>query len=92
MSHTNIPGVAAKSTPFLSERENSRAVDLIERAERSGPYCLCGRHMIAVADDHSVWMECSSRSEPTTGLSGLISRLTAFGHTRRLIMDLPSAV
>ncbi len=90
MTHTNVPGVAAKPTPYLSERENQHVVDIIERAERSAPYCLCGRHMIAVADDDRIWMECSSRTEPKSGLSAFVSRLTAFGHTRRPIMDLPA--
>ncbi len=90
MTHTQVPGLAARPGPFLTERENQRAVDLIERAERSAPYCNCGRHMLAVADSGSVWLECSSRGEDKTGLSGLVGRLTAFSHTRSLIMELPS--
>jgi hypothetical protein len=89
MAHTNIPGVAAKPAPFLSERDNQRAVDLIESAERSAPYCACGRHMIAVANDSQVWLECSSQREEKSGLAGLVARITAFGHTRRMIMELP---
>jgi hypothetical protein len=91
MTHTHVPGVATQSAPFLSERENERAVDLIESAERSAPYCACGRHMIAVADSGQVWLECSSRSEEKSGLSGLVARITAFGHTRRVIMELPTS-
>jgi hypothetical protein len=89
MAHTNIPGVAAKPAPFISERDNQRAVDLIESAERSAPYCACGRHMIAVANDSQVWLECSSQREEKSGLAGLVARITAFGHTRRMIMELP---
>jgi len=89
MAHTNIPGVAAKPAPFLSERDNQRAVDLIESAERSAPYCACGRHMIAVAHRSQVWLECSSQREEKAGLAGLVARITAFGHTRRMIMELP---
>jgi hypothetical protein len=76
--------------PFLSERENQRAVDLIEEAERSAPYCLCGQHMLAVAEGEQVWLECSGRIEQKTGLAGILARLTAVGHTRRLIMELPA--
>ena len=90
MAHTQTPGVAAQPAPFLTERDNQRAVDLIESAERSAPYCLCGRHMLAVATDHQVWLECSSRAEEKPGLAAIISRITAVGHTRRMIMDLPS--
>ena len=90
MTHTHIPGIAAQPSSFLADHENERAIDLIESAERSAPYCPCGRHMIAVADDGRVWLECSSQSEEKTGLGGFFSRLTAFGHTRRMIMELPA--
>jgi len=91
MAHTQAPVIDDRPTPSLNERENERAVNLIENAERSAPYCLCGRHMIAVADGDQVWLECSSRSEERVGLSGFFSRLTAFGHNRRMITELPSA-
>jgi len=90
MTHTQVPGVTTQQRPFLSERENQRAVDLIEHAERSAPYCLCGSHMIAVAHGEEVWLECSSRSEQKSGLSGLVARVASFAHTRRLIIDLPA--
>ncbi len=91
MTHTQVPGVAAQRTPFLSERENERAVDLIESAERSAPYCLCGRHMIATADGTQIWLECASRTEEKSGISAVFARLTALGHTRRMIMELPGS-
>jgi len=76
---------------FLAERENQRAVELIEAAERSAPYCLCGSHMLAVARGGEVWLECATQVRTRDGLSGLLSRLTAFGHTRRMIMEIPPA-
>ena len=90
MTHTQATGIAAQPSPFLTTHETERAIELIESAERSAPYCLCGRHMIAIADGDQVWLECSSQIEEKTGLSGFFSRLTAFGHTRRMIMQLPS--
>ena len=90
MTHTQVPGVAAQPAPFLNERDNERAVDRIESAERSAPYCLCGRHMIAVADDSRVCLECVARSEEKTGVAALFARITSFGHTRRMIMELPA--
>ena len=90
MAHTQNPGVAAQAAPFLTERDNQRAVDLIESAERSAPYCLCGQHMLAVADGEQIWLKCSSRTEERTGFAALISRVTAVGHTRRMIMELPT--
>lgn len=89
MAHTQVPGMAAKPASFLSERENERAVDLIESAERSAPYCLCGRHMMVVADSDSIALECSSRTEERSGLAALFARVTAFSHSRRTIMELP---
>ena len=90
MTHTQVPGVAQRA-PFLTERENQRAVDLIESAERSSPYCLCGSHMIAVGHGEEVWLECSTRSEASAGLAGFFAKITAIGHTRRMIMEFPSA-
>jgi hypothetical protein len=89
MAHTNIPGVAVKPAAFLDERDNQRAVDLIESAERTAPYCACGRHMIAVAQGDAIWLECSSLRDERFGLAGLVARITALGHTRRMIMELP---
>jgi hypothetical protein len=91
MTHTQVPGIAGQTTTFLSERENERAVDLIESAERSAPYCPCGRHMIATAEGTQVWLECVSRTEEKSGVSAMFSRLTALGHTRRMIMELPGS-
>jgi hypothetical protein len=90
MTHTQVPGVAARPAPYLSERDNARAVDLIESAERSAPYCPCGRHMVAVAEGGRIWLECSGRGQERSGLGGLVARLTAFSHTRRMILELPA--
>jgi hypothetical protein len=90
MTHTQVPGMAAPRTSVLSERENQRAVDVIESAERSAPYCPCGRHMIAVADGAQIWLECSGRGQEKTGFAGLLARITAFSHSRHVILELPS--
>ena len=91
MTHTHIPGVAAQPASSLTERENQRAVDIIERAEATAPYCLCGRHMLAIADGDAIWLECSSRTEPKSGWRAFVARIAAFGHTRHMIMQLPAA-
>ena len=90
MTHTQVPGVAAQPTPFLAEHENQRAVDLIESAERSAPYCLCGAHMLAVAEGAEVWLECSERRRERSALFAAFARLTGWSHSRRLIMELPT--
>jgi hypothetical protein len=91
MTHIRVPDIAAHPAAFLTERENLRAVDLIESAERSAPFCLCGQHMVAVAEGDRVWLECAGRLGEKTGLAGIVARLTAIGHTRQPILDLPSA-
>ncbi len=91
MTQSQAAGFTTRPTPFLSERENERAVELIESAERSAPYCLCGSHMVAVAHGDELWLECAEQLRDKAGLSGLVARLMAFSHARRMIMRLPSA-
>jgi hypothetical protein len=91
MTQSQSPGIAAQPTPFLAAHENERAVDLIESAERSAPYCHCGSHMVAVARDGHVWLECAQLSTEKSGISAILARLTSFGHSRRMIMELPTA-
>lgn len=91
MTHTHTPGLTRESASHLSERDNQRAVDLIEAAERSNPYCACGEHMIAVAHDENIWLECSSTTRSRSGLAGIFDRIVSFTHTRRMIMEVPSA-
>lgn len=56
-------GISARE---LNTQEHARAVDMIEAAERSAPYCLCGAHMLAVADETgAIWLECSERGSAT---------------------------
>lgn len=76
---------------ILDERENERAVERIEEAERMASTCLCGSHMMAVAHGDAIWLECAARDQERTGLAGLLARLTAFTHTRRMIMRVPVA-
>jgi hypothetical protein len=74
---------------FLSERENTRAVELIEAAERGATSCLCGSHMLAVAHDDGIWLECAGELREKDGLAGFVARLMAFTHSRRKIMEIP---
>ena len=67
-------------------------MDRIERAERESPFCLCGAPNAAVAHGDTVWLECSTLRQPSSGLSGLLSRLAlGIGHTRQVIVELPRA-
>lgn len=91
MTQSHTAGLTPRPTPFLTERDNQRAVELIESAERLAPHCLCGSHLMAVAHGDQVWLECAEQGRERTGLSGLMSRLMAFSHTRRMIVELPAA-
>lgn len=91
MTQSQSAGLATRRTTFLTERDNQRAVELIESAERSAPYCLCGSHMLAVAHHDEVWLECAEQGRSKRGITGLVARLTAFTHTRRMITQLPTA-
>ena len=66
------PGLAAEQL-----HGQLHPLDLIENAERSNPHCLCGAHMIAVAHDDRVWLECTPRNTERQGLSSILARLKA---------------
>jgi hypothetical protein len=86
MTKSQDAGTTTRHT--LSERENQHAVEMIEAAERSAPYCACGSHMLAVARGDEVWLECAEDKREKGGVAGLVARLTAFTHTRRMVMQL----
>lgn len=91
---TNQAPAAIPANPYvrLSEAENQRAVERIESAERESPHCLCGASMIAAAHDGSVWLECVDQPAKGSGITGFIASIKrSLGHTRRIIMELPTA-
>jgi hypothetical protein len=95
MTFPNNPGIAGGvehglGARALDAREQARVVDMIEAAERSAPYCSCGAHMLAVADESgAIWLECSERERDRDGLAAIYARLTSWTHTRRKIMERP---
>ncbi|MDQ2959530.1 MAG: hypothetical protein M3R48_00550 [Candidatus Dormibacteraeota bacterium] len=67
---------------------NTKAVALIERAERERPCCDCGQPMVSVARDGGMWLECASRQGPaSSSVRRLLAALTTANHSRRLILD-----
>ena len=85
---TTAENAQGLTTRELNASEQARAVDMIESAERSAPYCPCGAHMLAVADESgAVWLECSERSRERNALEAVIAKLTGWTHTRRMIME-----
>jgi hypothetical protein len=89
MTQTHAAGMTTRPTTMLTTRENERAVEQIEAAERTSPYCPCGSHMLAIAHGDEVWLECAAQSQPRSGVRALLARLTAIGHARRMILVLP---
>lgn len=90
MTQSQTAGFTTRPMPTLTERENQRAVELIESAERTA-YCHCGSHMLAVAQGDEIWLECAEHTKERAGVAALVARLTALAHSRRRIMELPSA-
>lgn len=92
---TERPAAGTQARPPtipLSEAENRRAVDLIERAERRHPFCACGAANGAVARGQTIWLECSRLSEPRHGFRASLARYAAgVGHTRHAIVELSSS-
>lgn len=86
MTQSQSAGFTTRPMPILTERENQRAVEIIESAERAMPHCPCGSHMLAVAEADGVWLECAEHTRERTGVAALVARLTALGHSRRRIM------
>ena len=87
---TTAESAQGLTTPELNAHEHARAVDMIESAERSAPYCACGAHMVATADESgSVWLECSERNRERNALEAAFAKLTGWAHTRRLIIEEP---
>ena len=61
-------------------------IDLVERTERAGPTCACGRPMIAAAHGSELWLECLALRDPRPRRLGrLATRLG--GHERRLLLE-----
>ena len=66
----------------------NRAVDLIEQRHRETPFCVaCGAATVTVADDGTVWLQCSTMNEPKSRFRRLISLDSLAGHTHTPILD-----
>jgi hypothetical protein len=69
--------------------ENWAAIEAIEQAESTTPFCSCGELTSAAARDGNVWLECISlREEPTGGtIVRFLRSIMAPVHVRELIID-----
>ena len=71
--------------------DQSRVVDLIEKANDARPFCPCGRHTTTVWRDGIVWLECASLSDPRDGvIARLVAAATAPVHIKIRIIDVPA--
>jgi hypothetical protein len=73
----------------MATTDNTRIVELIERAERETPFCDCGEPAAAVAQDRQIWLSCTAHQNPAEGstLRRLLATLASTGHTRKLLVD-----
>jgi hypothetical protein len=70
--------------------DQARAVDLIETAVDTRPFCFCGRHTTPVWRDGVVWLECSSLGDPRDGvIARIVAAATTPAHLRTPIVDIP---
>ena len=75
------------TNPSAAVRElydRQQMLQLIEDAMRDEPYCDCGAPMTVEADGDSLWLECPTFTEPSTGrLAWLRSGIRVALHERR---------
>ena len=72
--------------------DQTRVVDLIEKANDARPFCPCGRHTTPVWRDGVVWLECASLSERPDGvIARVVAVATSPIHVRTPIIDVPAA-
>ena len=70
----------------------TRIIDTIERAERESPTCpRCQAPTVAEWRDGTMWLVCSSLSEPKSALRRLLTVDPAAWHTNRPIPGLEAA-
>jgi hypothetical protein len=72
----------------MPKKDNTRIVELIERAERETPFCDCGRPMAATAEDRGIWLRCTAHQHVSGGpVRRFIATLASAGHTPELLID-----
>jgi hypothetical protein len=72
--------------------DNLNALKRIEYAESQMPFCICGRPMTPAGRPDGIWLECTSRTEPSGSRIGrILSTLSDTGHSRRLIIEADAA-
>ena len=68
--------------------DNSRAVELLEQAQRDTPHCTCGQHTVPVARPGGVWLACASRTEPKSPVRRVLTLDFVAIHTNHQVVDL----
>jgi hypothetical protein len=71
--------------------ERIAILQLIEDAERTEPFCVCGAPMVAADRDGALWLECSTRHTRRDGrFARLAYRLGL--HSEREILAAPALI
>lgn len=60
-------------------------LQLIDDAERTEPFCVCGAPMAAANRDGGLWLECSERRRPRHGRLARIAYRLGLHSERELI-------
>ncbi len=72
----------------MTRKDNTRIVELIERAERETPFCDCGLPMAATAEDRGIWLRCTSHRIISGGpVRRFLAMLASAAHTPQLLID-----
>ena len=67
------------------------ALDLIESATRSTPYCACGEPTDVIARDGEIWLDCATLREDKGAVRRLLT-LDFATHVSRPIVDDPAVL
>ena len=76
----------------MTSTENVSVLERIEYAERLMPFCVCGQPMTPAGKPDGIWLECTSRTQPSdSAFERILSTLSGPAHSRRLIIEAEAA-
>jgi len=71
--------------------QDTRIIDLIERASAARPFCPCGSHTTPVWRDGVVWLECATITEPDGNqIRRILNSIAGPWHVHLAIVEAPA--